>query len=69
MDYKVWNNLEGKYEDDCVLTQDGKIAFWDESGGWSSDFVNQENYSITEIHIDNNHYLIGGNKAIKSEEE
>jgi len=47
--YKVYNLNTGDYEDDsCIVTQDGKVAFWDESMGWS-EAENQEDYVVQVI--------------------
>jgi len=52
--YKVWNKKEKKYEanNDCIVTQEGKVAFWDESQGWSSDYAHQSDYVIDKIIIE-----------------
>jgi len=52
--YKVWNKKEKKYEanNDCIVTQEGKVAFWDESQGWSSDYTDQSDYVIDKIVIE-----------------
>lgn len=44
--YTVINTKTGKEEGaDCIVTQDGKIAFWDDSRGWSED-EDQDKYDI-----------------------
>ncbi len=35
MRYKVYNRVTREFENDfCIVTQDGKVAFWDEGVGW-----------------------------------
>ena len=43
MKYRVYNTKSEKFEDpeNCIVTQEGKVAFWDESQGWNE---------YTEIH-------------------
>lgn len=41
--YVIFNVMTGELEEKAVLTQDGKIAFWNESGGWQE---TDDNYYI-----------------------
>lgn len=37
MRYKVYNRVTRIFEDEfCIVTQDGKVTFWDDVGGWCS---------------------------------
>lgn len=37
MKYTVYNKETKEFEaaNDCIVTQDGEVAFWDEDQGWS----------------------------------
>ena len=50
MKYTIFNKETNEYESprDCVLTQLGEVAFWDESQGWNEDY-NQGKYVIAII--------------------
>jgi len=48
MKYMIQNKITGEFLDDrFIVTQDGKIAQWDESQGWDDSVENQSNYIVT----------------------
>jgi len=51
MKYKVYNKTTQEYEgENCIVTQEGKVAFWDKSQGWWVD-PDQEKYAIEETGV------------------
>ncbi len=50
MKYSVFNKETKEYEshEQCIVTQHGEVAFWDESNGWDV-YPNQEKFEIISV--------------------
>lgn len=47
MEYQVYNRITKQFEDfDCIVTQEGQVAFWAEEGGWV-EVERSDKYAIT----------------------
>lgn len=47
MKYQVYNRITKQFEDfDCIVTQEGQVAFWAEEGGWV-EVERSDKYAIT----------------------
>ncbi len=47
MKYQVYNRVTQQFEDfNCIVTQEGKVAFWDDGAGWV-EVEGSDQYTIT----------------------
>ncbi len=48
MKYRVYNTVSKKFEDpeNCIVTQEGEVVFWDEGQGWSDSGMHQKYYIV-----------------------